>query len=72
MAMAPSPAGCRQVGRAAQPGVWAGAGLLAQFARYFDVELREVPMEAGRYLLTPAEVLRGSTKTRLGWCRRWA
>jgi glutamate decarboxylase len=26
-----------------------------KFARYFDVEIREVPMEAGRYLMTPEE-----------------
>ena len=28
-----------------------------RFARYLDVELREVPVEADRYLLTPEEVL---------------
>jgi len=28
-----------------------------KFARYWDVELREIPMEPGRMLMTPAEVL---------------
>ncbi|MBX9654657.1 glutamate decarboxylase [bacterium] len=28
-----------------------------KFARYFDVELREIPMEEGRFLMTPEEVL---------------
>jgi glutamate decarboxylase len=28
-----------------------------KFARYFDVEIREVPMEGGRYLMTPDECL---------------
>ena len=28
-----------------------------KFARYFDVELRQVPMEAGVYLLTPEQVV---------------
>src|SRR5262249_26096149 len=28
-----------------------------KFARYFDVELREVPMDAGSYLLTPEQAV---------------
>ena len=28
-----------------------------KFARYFDVEIREVPMDAGRYLMEPAQCL---------------
>lgn len=27
-----------------------------KFARYWDIELREIPLEKGRYLMTPAEV----------------
>jgi glutamate decarboxylase len=37
-----------------------------KFARYFDVELREVPMEPGRYLLTPDEVLRRVDENTMG------
>ncbi len=28
-----------------------------KFARYWDVELREIPMEEGRLLMTPEEVI---------------
>jgi glutamate decarboxylase len=37
-----------------------------KFCRYFDVELREVPMEGGRLLLTPAEVLRRCDENTIG------
>jgi glutamate decarboxylase len=28
-----------------------------KFARYFDVELREIPMDKGRYMMSPETVL---------------
>ncbi len=37
-----------------------------KFARYFDVELREVPMAADRLLLTPDEVLRRCDENTIG------
>ncbi|HEX4142763.1 MAG TPA: glutamate decarboxylase [Pirellulales bacterium] len=37
-----------------------------KFARYFDVELREVPMEPGRYLLNPEETLRRVDENTIG------
>ena len=37
-----------------------------KFARYFDVELREVPMAADRLLLTPEEVLKRCDENTIG------
>jgi glutamate decarboxylase len=37
-----------------------------KFCRYFDVELREVPMEAGRLLLTPEEVIKRCDENTIG------
>ena len=37
-----------------------------KFARYWDVELREVPMEDGRLLLTPDEVLKRCDENTIG------
>ena len=37
-----------------------------KFARYWDVELREVPMEEGRLLLTPEEVLKRCDENTIG------
>ncbi len=37
-----------------------------KFARYFDVELREVPMQPDRYLLTPEEVLKRVDSNTIG------
>ena len=37
-----------------------------KFARYFDVELREVPMEPGQYSLTPDAVLRRVDENTIG------
>jgi len=34
-----------------------------KFCRYFDVELREVPMEGNRLLLTPEEVVKRCDET---------
>ncbi len=43
-----------------------------KFARYFDVELREMPMDRGRLGLTPDAVHPWSTRTPSGWCPRSA
>jgi len=37
-----------------------------KFARYWDVELREVPMEKGRLLLTPEEVIKRCDENTIG------
>lgn len=37
-----------------------------KFARYFDVEIREVPMERGRLLLTPEEVVKRCDEDTIG------
>jgi glutamate decarboxylase len=37
-----------------------------KFARYWDIELREVPMEQGRLLLTPEEVLQRCDENTIG------
>ncbi len=37
-----------------------------KFARYWDVELREIPMENGRYLMTPEEVLKRCDENTIG------
>ncbi len=37
-----------------------------KFARYFDVELREIPMEHGRLLMSPEEVLRRVDENTIG------
>jgi glutamate decarboxylase len=37
-----------------------------KFARYFDVELREVPLEPGRWMLTPDEVARRCDENTIG------
>ena len=37
-----------------------------KFARYFDVELREVPLEPGRWMLTPAEVVKRCDENTIG------
>lgn len=37
-----------------------------KFARYFDVEIREIPMEHGRLLMTPEEVLRRVDENTIG------
>lgn len=37
-----------------------------QFARYFDVELRQIPCESGRLLMTPEEVLRRCDENTIG------
>lgn len=37
-----------------------------KFARYFDVEIREVPMEHGRLLMTPEEVLKRVDENTIG------
>ena len=37
-----------------------------KFCRYFDVELREVPMEGDRLLLTPEEVLKRCDENTIG------
>ncbi len=42
-----------------------------KFARYWDIELREIPMEKGRLLMTPEEVLKRCDETLSAWCRLW-
>ncbi len=37
-----------------------------KFCRYFDVEIREVPMEGGRFLLTPEEVVKRCDENTIG------
>jgi glutamate decarboxylase len=37
-----------------------------KFARYFDVETREIPMEKGRLLMTPEEVVRRCDENTIG------
>lgn len=37
-----------------------------KFARYFDVELREIPMEHGRLLMSPEEVLKRCDENTIG------
>jgi glutamate decarboxylase len=37
-----------------------------KFARYFDVELREIPMDRGRLLMTPEEVLKRCDENTIG------
>ena len=37
-----------------------------KFCRYFDVDIREVPMEGGRLLLTPEEVLKRCDENTIG------
>ncbi|KRA01269.1 glutamate decarboxylase [Achromobacter sp. Root565] len=37
-----------------------------KFARYFDVELREIPMENGRLIMTPEEVLKRVDENTIG------
>jgi glutamate decarboxylase len=37
-----------------------------KFARYFDVELREVPLEAGRLMMTPEEAVRRCDENTIG------
>jgi glutamate decarboxylase len=37
-----------------------------KFCRYFDVEIREVPMEGGRLLLTPEEVIKRCDENTIG------
>ena len=37
-----------------------------KFARYFDVEIREIPMEPGRLLMTPEEVLKRVDENTIG------
>jgi glutamate decarboxylase len=37
-----------------------------KFARYWDVEIREIPMEEGRLLMTPAEVLKRCDENTIG------
>lgn len=37
-----------------------------KFARYFDVELREIPMEHGRLLMTPEEVIKRIDENTIG------
>lgn len=37
-----------------------------KFARYFDVEIREIPMEHGRLLMTPEEVLKRVDENTIG------
>ncbi|MHC5201547.1 glutamate decarboxylase [Myroides sp. LJL119] len=37
-----------------------------RFARYFDVELRQIPMEHDRFLMTPEEVLKRADENTIG------
>ena len=37
-----------------------------KFARYWDIELREIPLEDGRFLMTPAEVIRRCDDNTIG------
>lgn len=37
-----------------------------KFARYFDVEIREIPMDHGRLLITPEEVLKRADENTIG------
>lgn len=37
-----------------------------KFARYWDVELREIPMEKGRFMMTPEEVLKRCDENTIG------
>lgn len=37
-----------------------------KFARYFDVELREIPMENGRLIMSPEEVLKRADENTIG------
>lgn len=37
-----------------------------KFARYFDVELREIPMEHGRLIMSPEEVLKRADENTIG------
>jgi glutamate decarboxylase len=37
-----------------------------KFARYWDIELREIPMEPGRLMMTPEEVLRRCDENTIG------
>ncbi len=37
-----------------------------KFARYFDVEIREIPMEHNRYLMSPEEVIKRANENTIG------
>ena len=37
-----------------------------KFARYWDIELREIPMEDGRYMMTPEEVIKRCDENTIG------
>ena len=56
----------RQAHRQAEPGHRARADLLAQVRRYWDVELREIPMEGDRLIMTPEEVLKRVDENTIG------
>ena len=43
-----------------------------KFCRYFDVEPRYLPMEKGRYVITPSKWSTRSTRTPSAWSRSWA
>jgi glutamate decarboxylase len=43
-----------------------------KFARYFDVELREVPIAHGNLCTKAEQLLPIATRTRSAWWRRWA
>ncbi len=55
-----------QADRQAQSRYRPGTGLLAQFARYFDVELRGIPLERGRLGMTPDEVMKRVDENTIG------
>lgn len=40
--------------------------MLGKFARYFDVELRQIPMEHGRLLMNAEEVLKRVDENTIG------
>jgi glutamate decarboxylase len=59
----------RQAGKPAEkPNLISGPVQICwhKFARYFDVELREVPVEHGRLLLSPEEVLKRCDENTIG------
>ena len=43
-----------------------------KFAKYWDIEIREVPMSPGQYAMTSTTCWTGSTRTRSWSCRRSA
>ena len=57
MAVAGQAPGRGQAHRQAEHGVRAVQVVWHKFARYWDIEIREVPMAHGQYFMTPEDVL---------------